>query len=221
MLKNKKIIVGAVLLGISALFLNNCGRWRIKNTNSRGINIICFGDSITFGHGAKPGEDYPSLLAKMTRFSVVNAGIDNDTSEEGLKRIDSDILARSPLLVVIEFGGNDFLRKVPVQQTVHNVGEMVDRIQAAGAMVALFDISAGLILSEYRQAYRNIAMAKGAIFIPGALVGIFTNPYLKSDFIHPNALGYKAIVHRVYRVIIPYLNQNAINREFKKKLSTK
>jgi lysophospholipase L1-like esterase len=221
MLKNKIIIAGIVLLGIAALIFNTLGRWRIKNTNSRGTNIICFGDSITFGHGAKPGEDYPSLLAKMTRFPVVNAGIDNDTTEEGLKRIDADILSRSPLLVVIEFGGNDFLRKCPLQQTVKNVGEMVDKIQAAGAMVALFDISAGLILGEYRQPYRDIAAEKGAIFIPGALAGIFSNPDLKSDFIHPNALGYKAIVQRVYRSVIPYLNQNAINRDFKKKLSSK
>jgi acyl-CoA thioesterase I len=218
MLKNKIVIAGVVLACFGVLVLISRGRWNIRNVNSPGTNVICYGDSITFGHGSDPGEDYPSLLAKMTHMPVINAGIDNDTSTEGLKRLDSDVLTRDPVLVIIEFGGNDFLRKVPIEQTLKNVSEMIDRVQAAGAMVALFDISAGLILGEYHQPYRDLAREKEAIFIPGAFAGIFANPDLKSDFVHPNSLGYKAIVQRVYRTVIPFLNQNTINRAMKKKL---
>jgi len=208
-----KIILLALLL---TTLLGGCAKREIKNLYSRGENIICFGDSITFGYGANSGEDYPSVLAKMTDIPVINAGIDGDTSTEGLKRVDSDVLERKPLLVIIEFGGNDFLRSVPHKVTVNNVREMVDKIQAKGAMVAIADISTGMILTEYRSAFYNLAREKAAIYIPSIFSGIITNPKLKSDFIHPNSDGYKMIAHRIYRAVIPYLNQNTLFRKFGK-----
>jgi acyl-CoA thioesterase-1 len=212
MLKNKKIIFVPLLIYLFLFVLTGCARRSIKNINSQGANIICFGDSVTFGHGANPGEDYPSVLSSMTNLSVINAGVDSDTSTDGLQRIDSDVLERNPLLVIIEFGGNDFLKKIPTQETIQNIKTMVDRIQAKGAMVAIFDISAGMIMSHYRSLFRNIASEKQAIFIPDLLKGIITDPQLKSDFIHPNNIGYKMVASRIYRAIIPYLNQNSLTK---------
>lgn len=180
----------------------------IKNIDSRGKNIICFGDSITWGYGANPGEDFPSLLAKMFNYPVINAGVDADTTPEAAKRFDADVIKRDPLLVIIEMGGNDFLRKVPKEITLKNVGEMVDKAQRRGVMVAIADISAGMFLREYRVEFSKLAKEKQAIFIPSILGGIITNPSMKSDFIHPNATGYKIIAQKVYRAIIPYLNRN-------------
>jgi lysophospholipase L1-like esterase len=188
--------------------LGGCAKREIKNTNSTGKNIICFGDSITFGYGAEPQDAYPLALAKMTDMPVINAGIDGDTSLEALERLDSDVLEREPLLVIIEFGGNDFLRKIPKETTLSNIKEMVEKIQAKGAMVAIVDISAGMFLGEYRKLFRQLAREKDAIFIPAILNGIITNPSLKSDFLHPNASGYQLIAQRIYREIAPYLNQN-------------
>jgi lysophospholipase L1-like esterase len=196
--------------------LEGCAKREIKNLDSKGTNIICFGDSITFGYGANPGEDYPSALAKMINASVINAGIDGDTSVEALKRLKSDVLDREPLLVIIEFGGNDFLRKIPQEVTMSNIKEMVERIQAQGAMAAIVDMSAGIFLQEYRKAFAEIAHEKSAIFIPSILSGVITNPNLKSDFIHPNADGYKIIAQRIYRTILPYLNQNTLSKRFQK-----
>ncbi len=198
------------------LLLNACAKREIKNINSKGTNIICFGDSITFGYGANPGEDYPAVLAKMISALVINAGIDGDTSVEALKRLKSDVLDREPLLVIIEFGGNDFLRKIPQEITMSNIKEMVERLQAQGAMAAIVDMSAGIFLQEYRKAFAEIAHEKSAIFIPSILSGVITNPNLKSDFIHPNADGYKIIAQRIYRAILPYLNQNTLSKKFQK-----
>ncbi len=195
--------------------LSGCAKKEIKNIDSKGKNIICFGDSITFGYGVNPGEDYPSALSKITSLPVINAGIDGDTTTEALKRTDADVLKREPLLAIIEFGGNDFLRKVPKEVTINNLKEMVDRIQAGGAMVAIVDISAGMLLEQYRPAFYNIAREKGAIFIPGILSGIITNPHLKSDYLHPNGDGYKVIAQRIYRAILPFLNQNTLARKYK------
>jgi acyl-CoA thioesterase I len=202
---------------LSVLILTvGCAKKEINNIGSYGTNIVCYGDSITFGYGAGPGEDYPSFLAKLINLPIVNVGIDGDTTSEGLKRIYSDVLDRNPLLVIIEFTGNDFLRQVPMEETTRNIGEMIDKIEANGAMVALVDISAGLLLKGYRQELCRLARKKNVIFIPGILNGIVTNPSLKSDFLHPNANGYKMIAQKIYRAISPYLKKNKLAREAKK-----
>lgn len=198
------------------VFIAGCSKREIKNIDSAGKNIICFGDSITFGYGADPGEDFPSALSDMIDIPVINAGIDGDTSSEAIKRINSDVLDRDPLLVIIEFGGNDFLRKIPKEETINNIRIMIDKIQAKGAIVAIVDISAGMLLSEYHAAFYNLSREKGTIFIPRILNSVITNPNLKSDFIHPNATGYKMIAGRIYRAILPYINQNATLRQSKK-----
>ena len=190
-----------------------CAKREIRNINSRGTKIICFGDSITFGYGAQTQESYPVVLSKMIQIPVINAGIDGDTTTEALRRFDSDVLERDPLLVIIEFGGNDFLRKIPRTVTVDNIKEMVERAQAKGAMVAIVDISAGMFLGEYHTAFYNLAKESGAIFIPQILNGIITNPSLKSDFLHPNAAGYKIVTQRIYRGIMAYLNQNTVLKQ--------
>ena len=211
--KLKIIIVIACGLLITN-FLTGCAKKEIKNINSVGKNIICFGDSLTFGYGVSPGEDYPSVLSKMVDIPVINKGIDGYTSTDGLKRLDTDVLANNPLLVIIEFAGNDFIKKVPIETTEKNAKEMIDRIQAKGAMVALVDISAGgLFLNEYNRLFKRIANAKGAIFVPRVLTKLLTNPSMKSDFLHPNANGYKVFAQRVYKAIKPYLAKNAALRK--------
>jgi lysophospholipase L1-like esterase len=218
MLKNKiYIILLAIILVFIAIALWSLSHWEFNNIDSKGKNIVCFGDSITFGYGASPGEDFPSALAKMTKAPVINAGIDGDTSTEGLERIDSDVLKREALLVIIEFGRNDFLRKIPLEVTLNNVRQMTEKIQAKGAMVAIVDISAGMFLKDYRKALSRLAREKQAIFIPAVLSGIITNPSMKSDFLHPNATGYKLVAQRIYRAVSPYLEKNAILKKLKKK----
>ena len=81
-----------------------CAKREVKNIDSKGENIICFGDSITYGYGVKPGEDYPTDLAALVRHPVINAGIDGDSSPEAIQRLEDDVLQRHPLLVIIEFG---------------------------------------------------------------------------------------------------------------------
>ncbi len=190
--------------------LAGCVKREIKNIGSRGKNIICFGDSVTFGYGVTSKQSYPSILAKMSGLSVVNAGIDGDTSTEALKRIKPDVLDKEPLLVIIEFGGNDFLRKIPLIETARNVEEMVKSAQSKGAMVAIADVSVPIVMDEYRREFKRLSSKYNAIFIPGLLKKVFTDSSLKGDFIHPNASGYDFIARHVYRRISPYLGRNAV-----------
>jgi acyl-CoA thioesterase I len=179
----------------------------IRNSDSDGVTIVCFGDSLTYGYGAERSEAYPSVLAKYIGEPVINAGVDSDSSAMGLSRMDDDVLSRRPYLVIIGFGANDFLDKIPLEETRANMREMVRRIQDAGAMVAIIDISCGILFTEYRMLAQSLARETDSIFISGALRGIITNPSLKSDFVHPNAKGYSIIAQRVFLAVRPHLLQ--------------
>jgi acyl-CoA thioesterase-1 len=218
-LRTLKIILKIILPVIAVLcviqIFSGCAKINITNIESRGANIVCFGDSITVGFGAPEEKDYPTALAKMISLPVINAGLNGDISSEALKRLDTDVLDKDPLLVILEFGGNDFLMQIPLQETVSNMEEMIKRINSAGAMVAIADISTSIVMGQYGREYKALSKKYQTIFIPKLLDGIVTDPELKSDFIHPNAQGYKIIAHRVYRAIIPYLNQNSILRRLR------
>ena len=187
--------------------LTGCAKREIININSAGKNIICFGDSITFGYGANAGEDFPTQLGKLIDTPVINAGVSGDTSTEALARLDQAVLEKNPRLVLIEFAGNDFIKNVPKETTVKNITEMIDRIQARGAMAALVDISAGMFMRDYRAILANLAVKKKAIFISSILDKIITNPSMKSDFLHPNAAGYREIARRIKSAISVYLKE--------------
>jgi lysophospholipase L1-like esterase len=200
----KRADFGILLIILSTVFAG-CTKEEIRNLDAKGESIICFGDSITFGYGVNPGEDYPAALGKLVKLPVINAGVDGDTSFAALERLEQDVLARNPRLVIVEFCGNDFLKKIPKETTIKNLSEIIERIQAKGVMVALMDISAGLFFREYRAAFKKLAKNKQAIFIPVVLHRIITNPSMKSDFFHPNARGYKIIASRVYNAIAKYI----------------
>ena len=204
MVKNKFLRFCGILI-FCAFAITGCAQRQIKNLDSKGKTIVCFGDSITFGYGVSPGEDYPSQLRKLVGPQVINSGVDGDTSVMALGRLEPDVFAKDPFLVIVEFTGNDFIKKIPMQETEKNISEVVDRIQARGIMVAIADVSAGFFLRDYRVMLDNLARKKGAIFIPGLLNGIITTPSLKSDFIHPNAAGYKLVAQRVHDKVLPYI----------------
>ena len=177
----------------------------VRNLDSQGQSVICFGDSLTEGVGAGKGEDYPSILARQLTYPIINAGRPGDTSVDGLARLERDVLSQNPRLVIVLLGGNDFLRQLPLSDTKKNIEEIVKRVQGSGAMVALVGIRLGLFTDEYGPAYEEIAKKNGAVFIPEILKGILSDPQLRSDSIHPNAAGYQLIAQRILERIRPLL----------------
>ncbi len=197
-------LVSIAALLCAGLLLAACGG-KIKNADSTGNGIIAFGDSITHGTGAGPGEDYPTLLGRALGVQVTNAGVPGETSTDGLARIEQDVLAHRPKLVLIEFGGNDYLKGVPFGETVANTGKMVRLVQGRGAMAAVVALGGMPQMAPYSKEYERIAEENGAIFIGGLLSGILTNPTLKSDEIHPNAAGYKLVAERLEKKLRKYV----------------
>lgn len=192
---------GIILL---VLFLIGCSP-RIANLDSDGKTIVCFGDSITKSFGADPGEDYPNVLSRKVDRPVINAGVVGDTTSDALQRIETDVLEHDPRMVIVMLGGNDFLKKVPKQETFRSMESIVDKIQDHGAIAVIAVVKIGFINDVYTKEFKRIANEKGALFVPNIMKGILSNPQLKYDQIHPNSDGYRVIADRIHKAIIPLL----------------
>lgn len=162
--------------------------------------IAAFGDSLTAGFGVEPGHTYPDYLQRLLdekgySYRIVNAGISGDTTAGGLARI-REITGLKPEIVLLELGGNDGLRGLPVTQTKANLEEMVVLLQKDGITVVL----AGMTLPRnygpdyikaFEQLYRDISARYKLVLIPFALETIAAEPGLmQRDGIHPTAEGY-------------------------------
>ena len=97
------------------------------------------------------------------------------------------------------------MRNVSLPQTVSAMEQMVDAVQASGAVAVIVDTGGSGLMKPYSKAYRKIAQEKGAVFVPGILNGIFGKRNLMSDQIHPNAAGYQLVAEKVEKAIKPYL----------------
>ena len=170
---------------------------RVMNLDSHNANIIAFGDSLTAGYGAQPGEDYPSRLSSITGLNIINAGVSGDTTESALARVDTAIVARDPRIVLVGLGGNDYLQGVAITTTEANLRTIIHKSQSAGAMIVLLGYRFPSLNADYEKMYKQIAGDEHCLFIPNLLRGIESNPALKSDEIHPNARGYQLIAERV------------------------
>ena len=204
-IRTMKIKISLGIFLIFSLGLHSSCSSRESGSQAKGENIICFGNSITQGAGATQGNDYPSLLAKKINRTVINAGVNGNTTDDALSRIETDVLERDPRLVIIEFSGNDFLQGIPNQRTFSNLDKLVALIQEKHAFVVLVEVAAGHFGDEYLSGFKKIAKKRRVLLIPNILEGIMTNPTLKSDEIHPNDEGYRLIAERIYKQIKPFL----------------
>ncbi len=188
---------------VGLFYLFNGGKRSVKNFPNNNQAVVAFGDSLTAGYGAQTGESYPDVLAQLIDRPVINLGLSGDTAVNAPTRL-PEVLRRRPYMVLIEFGANDFMRRQSMQRAVAAVAQIVDEVQAAGAIAVIVD-TGGPGMSEYTKAYKKLAKEKGALFVPGILKGIFFHKKYKSDQVHPNAEGYAKIAHKVYKVVQPYL----------------
>ena len=189
------LVAAALMVVVWALWPSPYSK--VTNLASRGTNIIAFGDSLTAGLGAQPGEDFPSRLSKLIETPVINAGVSGDTTDMALERIDRDVLSHDPRIVIVGLGGNDFLRSVDIATTERNLRSIVRRIHGAGAMVVLLGFRFPSLNLDYEKMYTRVADDEGCLLIGRMLRGIITDPTLKSDEVHPNARGYEIMAERI------------------------
>ena len=171
------------------------------SNGSAGEKIVCFGDSLTHGTGASKGKDYPSQLSKMISRPVINAGVSGDTTARALQRLERDVLAYSPDIVLITLGGNDLKNGIARDTAFENLKMIVNLIHNQGARVIIGGLSIPFRDRGFGRAYKNLADETGATLIPNILEGIMGNRELMSDPIHPNDAGYKIVAERFYKAV--------------------
>lgn len=167
--------------------------------------IVCFGDSLTQGTGSTNGETYPYFLQKFTNLTVVNAGIHGETSKQGLERVE-EIFQFKPFMVIVEFGANDFFKKIPISTTKQNIETIIDKIQKTGA-IAVIVSTEDTQLPGLNKILIEISKDKQTPFISGILNEIWNDRSFFSDDLHPNSVGYKLVAEKVYKGIIPLLEK--------------
>jgi len=201
-------IIG-LLVGIALL-----GLWLLRADAPRatpptgGTAVIAFGDSLVAGRGASPGQDFVSVLSRRTGIPIVNAGRSGDTTGSALERLEEDVLARDPRIVIVLLGGNDFLRRIPAVEAFGNLGTIVERIRGAGAAVILVGVAVGLLEDPYAERYEALARDTGSGLVPDILDGILGRQDLMADPIHPNDSGYAIIAGRLDPVLRELASQD-------------
>ena len=188
---------------LASLLLTACGG--PEPVTLRGDNIICFGDSLTFGTGAPRDKSYPAQLAEMIGQPVINSGIPGDTTDRALRRLERDVLSKSPRIVLITLGGNDLKNGVDKKTAFKNLKDIVDTIQAKGALVVFGGIRLLFWDRGYEEEYEKLAAETGALLVPDILGGLMGHEELMHDTIHPNGAGYKIMAQKFYTRIEPYL----------------
>ncbi len=174
--------------------------------------VVTFGDSLTQG---VEGKSYPAFLQDLLdengyRYRVDNQGVSGDTTTDGLARIEN-VLALKPALVVLEFGGNDGLRGVPIENTQANLDQMLAQLTAAKIAVVL----AGITLppnygpdyvKPFTAIFPELSRKYHVRYMPFLLIHVFDKPGLmRADGIHPTEPGNKIVAKDVFDLIKPAL----------------
>jgi acyl-CoA thioesterase I len=180
--------------------------------------LLVFGDSLSAGFGLEAGLSFPDFLQKKLDsekypWHVVNQGISGDTTEGGVARLDG-ALTLKPEVVVLELGGNDGLRGLPLETTRANLDQMVAAFQKVGAKVVL----AGMTLPpnygqeyihQFEKIYADLSKKYKTVLIPFLLADIVTSDmrYIQKDGIHPTAAGCEIVSGTVLRAVKPLLTR--------------
>jgi len=174
--------------------------------------IVAFGDSLTAGVA---GRSYPEQLQDLldhasVQFRVENQAVSGDTTTDGLARIEN-VIAVHPALVLLEFGGNDGLRGIPVDATRKNLEEMIERLRAAKIPLILLGITlppnyGPEYVKPFTAMFPDLARKYGLRYTPFLLIHVYQHAELmQPDGIHPNGEGNKVVAQDVFNLILPIL----------------
>lgn len=169
----------------------------------RQSNCRCDWPNGPTGTGATPDTSYPAVLAQLTGWVVINAGVPGDTSAQALERLPDLLAQHSPRLVLVSIGGNDLLRQLPVDSLRANIRRLCQLAMDSGAQVLLIGVprptlSAALTgsLSDH-PVYEEVAAELKLPLLRQGWSEVLADRSLKSDEIHANAEGYRRFALRV------------------------
>jgi acyl-CoA thioesterase-1 len=178
--------------------------------------ILVLGDSLSAGYGVKVQDGWVSLLAKRLAsegygYRVVNASVSGETTQGGLARLPRALETHKPSIVIVELGGNDGLRGLPLAASRENLRKTVELSKSAKAKVVLV----GMLIppnygprysEEFRDMFAALAQKHSVAFVPFFLDKVALKPELmQDDGIHPNALAQPQLVENLWPKLRPLL----------------
>lgn len=186
---------------------------------AEGKTLVVLGDSLAAGLGVDPSEAYPARLQKKINaagwnYAVVNAGVSGDTSADGLARVDW-LLKRKIDVLILELGGNDGLRGIPVTATKTNLQAIMDRVKQkyppAQIVIAGMQMPPNMgeeYATAFKKIYPDLAAKNRAALVPFLLEGVGGKPELNQpNRIHPTAEGHRIVADNVWKTLRPVLEK--------------
>ncbi len=196
--KESRKNIGLIL---SVVLLFSCNQEQQVQKLSNDAVILAFGDSITFGTGARPNESYPFLLEKLTNRKVINAGVPGEVTSQGLKRLPGLIDKYHPEMMILCHGGNDIIRKKNLDTTENNLKKMISLAQSNDIRVILLGVPEPGIFLSSADFYRDVAQEMNILYVDDIIADVLSNADNKSDPIHPNKAGYKLIAEQLFSIL--------------------
>lgn len=179
--------------------------------------IVTFGDSLTAGYGTEAGQSYPDYLqaaldARGYKYRVVNEGISGNTTKDGVERVDS-IIAMKPAVVIVEFGGNDGLRGLRIEDSRNNLDHIVAALKASGTKVVLAGITLPPdygpdYIRQFNETYSLLAAKYHVPLLPFLLQGVFgVDGMMQRDRTHATSAGNKIVANNILPLVTPFLKK--------------
>ena len=191
------------VLAFVFLLLTGCGgsRHEFDPIPDDGV-ILSFGDSLTYGTGAKRNESYPSVLQQLTGRTVINAGVPGEVTADGLKRLPSLLDQHQPDLLILIHGGNDMLRKKNLDLAVNNLRQMIEMARNRNVPVIMMAVPNPTLILSPAEFYEELANEMNVPIEVDAISDILQYPSNKSDAVHPNAGGYRKMAESLQELMI-------------------
>ena len=210
---NRRAFVRQMAGGVAATSLlvaiAGCGRKQAARAQlvPAGSTVLALGDSLTYGTGASPETAYPTVLAELSGWNVVNAGVSGNTSAQALERLPGLLAEHQPKLVIVSIGGNDFLRQLPEADTRANIIAICKQALGSGAQVLLEAVPKVSMVAALGQMsdhplYADIAAELNVPLQRDGWSKVLGDSKLRADAVHANAQGYAQFARSLHSTAV-------------------
>ena len=163
--------------------------------------VLAFGDSLTYGTGAKAEDSYPVVLGQLIGRTVVRSGVPGEVTARGLERLPEVLDEHKPRLVIVCLGGNDMLRKGTPADIEANLRKILMEIKSRGLDVMLIGVPTPTLIASPPEFYSKLAKEFAIPYQGEIITSVLYKSDLKSDPIHPNAAGYRKVAEAVAKLM--------------------
>jgi acyl-CoA thioesterase-1 len=190
----------------------------LQNAVASDRSILVFGDSLSAAYGIRPEQGWVALLTQRLQsqgygYEIINASVSGETPSGGLQRLPRALQLHRPGIVVLELGGNDGLRGLPLSTTRDNLGQMIRLSQQVGAQLLLVGIRippnyGPRYTEEFAGMFPALAKQYHVPLVPFILQNVAQDPSrMQEDGVHPNALGEPQVLETLWPYLKPLLKK--------------